>query len=110
MAMKNFFLQLLFSISPIIIFKVEGRSMEPTYRLGSILIIINFKFYQIIQKRDVIVLKDPRNNKLILKRINKIEDKKYFVLGDNKNESTDSRVFGYITRKNIIGKVIFPKS
>ncbi len=84
--------------------------MKPTYRPGSILIIINSKLYQIIQKGDVIVLKDPRNNKLILKRINKIEDKKYFVLGDNKNESTDSRVFGYITRKNIIGKVIFPKS
>lgn len=29
----------------------------------------------------------------------------YYVLGDNKNISRDSRFFGYINKKNIIGKV-----
>jgi signal peptidase I len=31
---------------------------------------------------------------------------KFFVMGDNRNDSTDSRTFGAVPRRNIIGKVI----
>ncbi|HTY89031.1 MAG TPA: signal peptidase I [Candidatus Acidoferrum sp.] len=35
-----------------------------------------------------------------------VGDDKFFVLGDNRNNSTDSRTFGTVPRQNILGKVI----
>jgi signal peptidase I len=37
----------------------------------------------------------------------KIGDDRYFMMGDNRASSCDSRVWGTVPRKNIIGKVFF---
>jgi len=54
---------------------------------------------------DIVVI--GKNGKDMVKRIQKIHDRKYFVGGDNKRESTDSRSFGPIDKSEIIGKVVF---
>ncbi len=98
---------LLFFILPIVRFRVKGKSMEPYFFSGETLFVN--KFFYLFQKPkigDVIILKNPKDNNYIIKTIDKINQEKYFVLGYNLKESTDSRVFGWVPKKYIIGKAI----
>lgn len=56
------------------------------------------------KKKDVVVFE--KYNRLYIKRIKKIKDGKYFLAGDNKKDSLDSRRFGSVNRDQIKGKII----
>lgn len=77
--------------------------MEPAFKNGDKVLAISYVFSS-PSIGDVIVIKQSSNT--LAKRIVKIKNKKYFVEGDNKKESTDSRNFGLINKKDIIGKVV----
>jgi phage repressor protein C with HTH and peptisase S24 domain len=53
---------------------------------------------------DVVVFE--KSNKYYIKRIKSIKGKKYFLRGDNKKDSRDSRKFGSVEESHIKGKVI----
>ncbi len=91
---------------------VEGPSMEPSYRAGD-RVLVNRLAYA--RRRpaagDVVVLRDPeRRGHYLIKRIAQAPDgadpgpARFYVLGDNSAASRDSRAFGPVNRKQIVGK------
>ena len=80
--------------------------MEPTLSAGKYVLVNRLSYlFKTPQKDDIIALADPRDGKILIKRITKKSGTIFFVQGDNKTYSTDSRVFGMIGKSAIVGKV-----
>lgn len=84
--------------------RVEGDSMLPTLESGDRVLIDP---RAAIHEGDIVLASHPFKSLQIIKRLLSIEsDGRIFLTGDNPTESTDSRVFGVIKRKHLIGKVV----
>lgn len=96
-----------FKVSPILKFILKEESMIPLAYPGDIALVekVSYKFNP-SKKGDLIVFKDSEG-KYFLKKISKTSKNKIFVLGENKEKSKDSRHFGWIEKKDIIGKVFY---
>jgi len=109
---------------------VKGNSMEPTFQNGR-RVLVSQAYWLVgkIKKDDIVVLREPNSGDIVIKRVNAIggdvvdmrnipEDWSiangeyrvppgmFYVIGDNKPVSEDSRRFGPITPSDIIGKVV----
>lgn len=62
-------------------------------------------FFSKPKKDDIVAFK--LDSKTFVKRIQSTNGNNYFLQGDNKNDSLDSRKFGVVERKDILGKVIW---
>lgn len=104
------------------IFTVNGRSMEPTFYTGEY-IGVNLLGYifSTPQKGDLVVVQFSTNQQVrLVKRVQGVpgdmvlvqgkpvllQADQYYIEGDNRDQSTDSRVFGPINKNQIIGKVM----
>ena len=80
--------------------------MTPTFSEEDSVLVSSFPFLFIKPKKgDVVVFE--KYNRLYIKRIGKIKEEKYFLVGDNKKDSEDSRRFGSVSREQIKGKIIY---
>ena len=83
----------------------EGKSMNPTLKDGEVVLVDREAK---IEVGDIVVAKHPLEQKCeVVKRVEQInEHGHYFLVGDNLEDSNDSRHFGAVTREYIKGKVV----
>lgn len=90
---------------PLAIIKVIGSSMVPTFLPGQFILVSPLPYlYSEPKIGDVIVAMQAK--RMVVKRIQYIDETSVFVVGDNPKESTDSRTSGKISRQDIIAKVL----
>ena len=80
--------------------------MAPAIRQRDEVVTISYFFSQ-PKVGDIIIFRQLVPPFVLCKRIVKIVNSKIWVEGDNKKKSIDSRNFGFIEKKNIIGKIVF---
>ena len=85
--------------------RVIGNSMTPMLRPGQL--IIATTRYRQLKPGQVVVLR--KNNRELIKRIERIESGRVFVIGDNPAVSTDSRQFGWLDIATVVALVVRPK-
>lgn len=87
------------------IFRVAGDSMLPALKKDDLVLIDPSAR---IETGDIVLARHPfKQSVKIIKRIREIlPGERYFLVGDNPSESTDSRSFGAISAKDILGKVV----
>jgi len=90
---------------PIRRFKIKNQSMVPYLHEHDEVITIPY-FLLKPKTGDVIVFKHIVPPFIFCKRIKKIVGDGVWVEGENKKISIDSRKFGFVDKKNIIGKVV----
>lgn len=83
----------------------EGKSMNPTLKDGEVVLVDREAE---ISVGDIVVAKHPfEKNVEIVKRVERINEQgNYFLIGDNLEDSNDSRYFGAVSREYIKGKVV----
>lgn len=93
--------------SPIARYSVSGKSMEPTLSDGEEVLVNTWRYHiSNPHTHDIVLLRHPKTKRVLIKRIVQVKNNQYFVKGDNARYSSDSREFGVITKKDILGKVI----
>jgi signal peptidase I len=94
--------------NPLLVLKISGNSMKPFATDGDYA--ISTRLFRNPKVGEVLIFRSPLDGNLMIKRVTKIyqdtNGRKYFLEGDNRIRSTDSKVFGSIGRKEIIGKVL----
>ncbi len=84
----------------------EGTSMNPTLKDGEVVLVDREP--EKIEVGDIVVAKHPvEQTTEVVKRVAEINERgHYFLIGDNPEDSNDSRHFGAVTREYIKGKVV----
>lgn len=84
---------------------MAGESMVPAFRPGDRLVVAK----RIpLRPGHVVAIRDPRDgSRLLVKRVAAISGRLVEVRGDNELASTDSRTFGLLPRRTVVGTVLY---
>ncbi len=85
--------------------EVAGLSMAPTLQPGDRLVVWRTTS---VRPGDIVAASDPRQpERTVLKRVISVYPEGVFLLGDNPGQSTDSRQFGNVPIKSLLGKALY---
>jgi nickel-type superoxide dismutase maturation protease len=85
------------------IYRIQGHSMEPALPAGSF--VLATRWFKKIKVSDIVSFK--HDDQLFIKRVTEIKNNQLWLLGDNPADSLDSRTFGWVDYKSILGKIIW---
>jgi phage repressor protein C with HTH and peptisase S24 domain len=85
----------------IILRRVEGVSMAPAFPHGRLVIGWRWRRPQV---GDVVIVRHHRVE--LIKRVDKLEGGRVYLLGDNPEESTDSRHYGWLPVAAVLAVVV----
>jgi len=91
-------------IVPFILRQVKGDSMVPTLKAGQLVV---GRQKRELSVGDVVIASHNGIEKI--KRIEKQQGDRIYLLGDNRSASTDSRNFGWLPLETVVAKVVWPK-
>lgn len=88
------------------IFFVKGDSMLPYCHEGDFVLVESLSYLlNPLRQGDLVILGNvPGAPRYIIKRVTNIKDAFVWVEGDNKEQSTDSRAYGWIPRSHLLGR------
>lgn len=79
--------------------------MRPAFEPGDRLLVVGFGR---LRAGQVVALRDPRmRDRILVKRVHRIDEFSVDVRGDNEGASTDSRAFGPVTPQLVLGRVVY---
>lgn len=90
---------------PFMIRRVHGHSMLPVLPPGTV--VYGWRWFMRLRPNAVIIF--IREEREIIKRIDRVESDGLYVLGDHPDASTDSRHYGPIPHSTVMAFVTWPK-